>query len=102
MKHNEIKSYFRKRLQKELNDIGIKCLNVDETNNISRIYLVEDETMDTKYLVTCYFTTDGYNINVYPPKLKIRTFKDCIKEAQDNYTNLTPMYRVIKFLKENC
>lgn len=102
MKHNEIKSYFRKRLQKELNDIGIKCLNVDETNNISRIYLVKDETMETKCLVTCYFNADGYNIVVYPPFAKTRTFKDSVQEAKENYTNLTPMYHLIKFLKENC
>lgn len=102
MKHNEIKSYFRKRLQKELTDNGIKCLNVDETNNISRIYLVKDETMETKFFISCFFNTDGYNINVYPPKKVILIFKDHIKQAQDNYGNLTPMYELIKFLKENC
>ena len=102
MKHNEIKSYFRKRLQKELNDIGIKCLNVDETNNFSRIYLVKDEVMETKFLVSVFFNTDGYSINIYPPKKVILTFKDSVKEAQDSYTNLTPMYELIKFLKENC
>ena len=51
MKHNEIKSYFRKRLQKELNDIGIKCLNVDETNNISRIYFVLCCNNNLKYSI---------------------------------------------------
>lgn len=102
MKHNEIKSYFRKRLQKELTDNGIKCLNVDETNNISRIYLVDDEVLQTKFLVTCFFNTNGYSVKVYPPKYKLSMFKDYVKEAQDNYTNLTPLYSLIKFLKENC
>lgn len=98
MKHNEIKSFFKKRLQKELTQYQIEVLSIDETNSSKILYLVNVESLNTDYVLKCWFGTNDYSIRLYEGKDKINYFKDVIKEEKGTYTNLAPLGKMITYL----
>lgn len=101
MKHNEIKSYFRKKVQNELQPFGIKVLSVDKSNTSKILYIIDDNNFRTDFVVDCWFTTDTYEVSVYPAKDKINYFKDAILTVKGSYGNLEPLCQVINSLVEN-
>ena len=101
MKHNEIKSYFRKRLQKELDAYGIKVLSIDKSNASKILYIVDDANFRTDFVVDCWFATDDYEISIYEAKDKINYFKDAFFTVKGRYSNLEPLWQVVTKLTEN-
>lgn len=99
MKHNEIKSFFKKRLQTELDNYGIKVLSIDETNSTKMLYLIKEETLETQFVVKCYFSSDDYAVRIYEPASKINYYRDFLMEAKSQYVNLAPLYELIGWIK---
>ncbi len=96
MKHNEIKAFFKKRLNDELKDYVV--LSVDETASSRNLYILDKHSLDTLMLVRCWFATSDYSISVFKiiseikdTNKKINYFKDQLFEIKGSYINLAPI-----------
>ena len=87
MKHNEFKAFFKKKLIEKLS--GYEILSIDETLSNRVLYILDSNSLVCKFIITCWFGTNEFNIKVFDAKTnkntKFNKYKDFILEASGNY-----------------
>ena len=64
MNHNEVKAFFKKRLEKQLSKVFI-LLSIDESITTRVIYIAESKTLTTHIVIETYFGTRQFSIRVF-------------------------------------
>ena len=64
MNHNEVKAFFKKRLEKQLSKVFI-LLSIDESITTRVIYIAESKTLTTHMVIETYFGTRQFSIRVF-------------------------------------
>ena len=64
MNHNEVKAFFKKRLEKQLSKV-FTLLSIDESITTRVIYIAESKTLTTHIVIETYFGTKQFSIRVF-------------------------------------
>lgn len=64
MNHNEVKAFFKKRLEKQLSKV-FTLLSIDESITTRVIYIAETKTLTTHIVIETYFGTKQFSIRVF-------------------------------------
>lgn len=64
MNHNEVKAFFKKRLEKQLSKV-FTLLSIDESITTRVIYIAESKTLTTHIVIETYFGTKQFSIKVF-------------------------------------
>lgn len=64
MNHNEVKAFFKKRLEKQLSK-AFTLLSIDESITTRVIYIAETKTLTTHIVIETYFGTKQFSIRVF-------------------------------------
>ena len=64
MNHNEVKAFFKKRLEKQLSKV-FTLLSIDESITTRVIYIAESKTLTTHIVIETYFGTRQFSIKVF-------------------------------------
>lgn len=64
MNHNEVKAFFKKRLEKQLSK-AFTLLSIDESITTRVIYIAEEKTLTTHLVIETYFGTKQFSIRVF-------------------------------------
>ena len=101
MKHNEFKAFFKKKLVDTFCS-DYEIISIDETMSSRNIYVIEKDTLITRYLIKCWFATNDYSISIFSidesVNKEINFYKDYLVRFSANYNCSSYMKRAIDFL----
>ena len=98
MKHNEFKAFFKKKLQENLTEYDI--VSIDKSTSSRNIFILDKETLDTKIMVTSFWGTNEYSINVFEITKDIKTGKKELSEFNDAFYSVRGSYYHTKSFSE--
>ena len=95
MKHNEFKAFFKKKLQESLTNYNI--ISIDNSATSRDIYVLDKKTMDTKIMITSFWGTDEYSLNVFEITKDIKTGKKELSRYNDSFYSIRGSYYHTKY-----
>lgn len=98
MKHNEMKAYFKKQLQKKLQLYSkMDIVSIDKSSMERDMYVVDSE-MQTRMLVSAYFGSEQFSIKAYKSKgsKMPNKYKDAFFSVSSNYMEVSLMADMIQ------
>ena len=108
MNHNEVKAFFKKRLEKQLSKV-FTLLSIDESITTRVIYIAETKTLTTHIVIETYFGTRQFSIKVFDlnelgrtkPYNKYKDYKFAIEGTYKELEKLQLAIDTIKVLLSN-
>ena len=107
MKHNEFKAFFKKKLETVLNE-NFEMIAIDEQTSSRNIYILEKETLKTKFLITSFWGTNDFHIRLFEindkqrnNKKELNKFEDFCLDVEGNYLQTHLFDKVFTKIKEN-
>ena len=99
MKHNEVKAYFKKKLQKTISNYDI--ISIDESSTYRKLLIVDPNTLDVKIMLNCFFGAKEFHIKAFKNKgYEINLFTDAFEDFKGNYMQLKKLGIFIRILKD--
>ena len=103
MNHNEVKAFFKKRLEKQLSKV-FTLLSIDESITTRVIYIAESKTLTTHIVIETYFGTRQFSIRVFDLNELGRTkpynkYKDDKFAIEGTYKELEKLQLAIDTIK---